>query len=522
MDAPCALWDEAPCGLLVADANGRIVQASATFCTWLGYAPAELVGIKRLQELLPMGARVFLQTHWTPLLQMQGSVSEVQLDFNCRDGKRIPMMLNAIRRTRDGEVRDEIAALVASDRKLYERELLAARGRAEDAAAALQAAKNTLRDLNVELSDEHRRKDIFLATLAHELRNPLAPMANVVEVLRLEESSSPRQKWVTDILARQVAQMAHLVDDLLDVSRITEGKVELRRARVDLADILRLAAEEARPAMQAAGQTLTLDIVAGPVWLDADQTRLTQIAANLLNNANKYSPAGSQIGVRAWTEAQTACFDVCDDGIGIPVDQLAAIFGMFSQLEPMLERATGGLGIGLALVKGLIDLHQGTIAAHSDGPGTGSCFSVRLPLAASQAAKAPEPAGVADAAPAMTRVAVVDDNADAADTLAMALGLFDYQTSVAYSGGAGIEMMASFRPHVAVLDVGLPDMSGYDLARQIRARDWGRNMILIAATGWGQDSDKQTAMDAGFDAHLTKPVDFTELQQTINQLLQTR
>lgn len=518
-------WHEAPCALVVADAAGMIVYANMTFCAWLGYAPADLIGVKRFQDLLPIGARVFLQTHWTPLLQIQGSVSEVQLDFMCHDGTRIPMMLNARRRVRDGVVRDEIAALVVSDRKLYERELLAARAKAEMTAADLHRAKDALRALNAELSAEHRRKDIFLATLAHELRNPLAPLANVVEILRREEHGAERRQWATDILARQVSQMAHLVDDLLDVARITEGKVELRIARVDLGAALRLAVDEAMPAILAARQELTIDIAAAPMWLDADQTRLIQIAVNLLNNASKYSPVAARIGLRAWTADAAAFVEICDTGVGIPQEHLSAIFAMFSQLEPALDRSTGGLGIGLALVKGLVDLHAGTISAYSDGPGTGSCFTVRLPLAA-------QPEAAADqllvaptsphSAPGHFRVAIVDDNVDAADTLGMALDLMDRETRVAHSAADGLAMIEQFRPDAVVLDIGLPDMNGYDVARRLREQAWARDTILVAVTGWGQESDKQLAIAAGFDAHFTKPVDFNTLNDALGRLVERR
>jgi PAS domain S-box-containing protein len=518
MAAPDALWHDAPCALLTLDASGTILDANAAFCTWSGYAAADLAGSKRFQDLLPMGARVFLQTHWTPLLQMQGSVSEVQLDLVRRDGTRVPMMFNARRQVRDGVSRDHIAGLVVSDRKLYEQELRAARAKAESTATDLRTAKDTLRALNGALAAEHRRKDIFLATLAHELRNPLAPLANVVEILRAEDQPSGRQQWATAILARQVGQMAHLVDDLLDVARITEGKVELRLARIDLGATLRQAVDEAMPAIQAAGQVLTLDLEAAPAWLDADRTRVAQIAVNLLNNASKYSHAGARIGLRSWRTPEGAWFEVSDDGVGIAPAYLSTIFGMFSQLEPILERSTGGLGIGLALVKGLVDLHAGTVSAFSAGPGTGSCFTVCLPLAAQPADGAIASVLAPPVTLAHLQIAIVDDNADAADTLGMALDLMGHTTCVAYSAADGIKQIEAFAPAVVVLDIGLPDMTGYDVARHLRAQAWGRPLILIAVTGWGQDSDKQLAQDAGFDAHLTKPVDFTTLNDLIAQL----
>jgi PAS domain S-box-containing protein len=521
VDDPIDRWGEAPCGLFVATDSGKFVAVNTTFCKWLGYDGADLVGAKRFQELLPMGARVFLQTHWTPLMQMQGSVSEVQLDFIRRDGTRIPMMLTAIRRVRDGVIHDEVAALVASDRKLYERELLAARSKAEAAAIELKVADSRLRALNDELSKEQLRKDIFLATLAHELRNPLAPISNVVEVLNRADVSRDLQKRAIGVLARQVSQMSHLVDDLLDVSRVTQGKVELRLAEVDLTEILQLAAEAASPTMLAHEQTLMVEITTRPIFLQADPTRLTQVVANLLNNASKYSPAGAHIKLRVWKQDETAWFEVCDDGVGIPPERLSSIFDMFSQLAPVLERSTGGLGIGLALVKSLVTLHGGFVNAQSAGLGKGSRFIVSLPVKATALCPPDDeeaPAEAITGSGASLKIVIVDDNVDAADTLAMALELLGYEARTAYSASDGLRTIEAFRPDVAMLDIGLPDFNGYELARRLRLQPWAADIVLIAATGWGQDTDKQKALEAGFDAHFTKPVDFLELDKEIERL----
>ena len=516
-------WDDAPCGLFVVAADGIFVKVNTTFCRWVGYERTELIGVKKFQALLSVGARIFLQTHWTPLLQLQASISEVQLDFVRRDGVRLPMMLNAVRRNDGGAIRDEVAALIASDRKLYERELLAARADAETAATDLKVAHGRLRALNEELSNEHRRKDIFLATLAHELRNPLAPIANVVEVLARADNDRDLRQWAVGILSRQVAQMSHLVDDLLDVSRITQGKVELRFAELDLAAILRQAADEVLPAMRAQQQSLTAEIPDAAIVLRADQTRLTQVVANLLNNASKYSPAGAHVTLRVWQADDKACFEVADDGVGIPPDQLSSIFHMFSQLTPVLERSVGGLGIGLALVKSLVTLHGGTVDAHSAGLGQGSRFVVRLPGATTGTRRASGPLASTPALAVGTRhanlkIVVVDDNADAADTLAMALELLDYDARTANSATEGMRLIQEFAPDVALLDIGLPDFNGYDMARRLRLLPESAKLILIAATGWGQESDKRTALEAGFDSHFTKPIDFHQLNQAIAQL----
>jgi PAS domain S-box-containing protein len=515
-------WDDAPCGLFVVTADGRFSHVNATFCKWLDYQASELVDTRCFQELLPIGARVFLQTHWTPLLQIQGSVSEVQLDFIRRDGTRVPMVLNAVRRSRDGEIEDEVAAFVATDRKLYENELRVARSTAEMAATELKSADGRLRAVNDELSKEHQRKDIFLATLAHELRNPLAPIANVVEVLSRTDHDPATGKWAVGILGRQVAQLSHLIDDLLDVSRITQGKVVLRLCRIDLAETLRLAAEAASPAMGAVNQTLTVDIVPRRIVVQADPTRVTQIAVNLLNNASKYSHPGAHIKLRVWDDGDAAFFEVSDDGIGIPPEKLLSIFDVFSQLPAVLERSAGGLGIGLALVKNLVHLHGGSVKAHSDGPGQGSLFVVQIPLAEAMPAQRDVDATAVEQPRTPDRcrkIVIVDDNIDAADTLAMAFELLDYDARAAHSATEGLRTIGEFIPDVAVIDIGLPDFDGYELAGRLRRLPWAANLVLIAATGWGQDTDKQKAASAGFDAHFTKPVDFAKLHDEIGRLV---
>ena len=512
------LWQEAPCGLLVAASDGLVLRANRTFCRWLGYESADLIGTTRFQQLMPMGARVFLQTHWAPLMQMQGSVGEIQFDLLHRDGRRVPMMLSAVRRHYGDEVRDEIAALVATDRKLYERELLSARAKAEAAMAKLAAADARLREVNDELSAADRRKDAFLATLAHELRNPLAPMANALEVLKLSRSDANRTEWAASVLSRQIAQMVHLVDDLLDASRIGEGKVTLRLERLALADLLGRVAEEALPAIEAAGQSLIVDFAREPMLLNADETRIIQVVANLLNNARKYSPIGARVELRAWPEAGHAVIEVSDSGIGIAADELGRIFNMFSQLGSGLDRAQGGLGIGLALVKGLVELHGGAVAARSEGPGKGSSFTVRIPL--DQLARGPLEPNTAVLPNALAvvdgiRLLIVDDNVDAAETLAMTFDMLGYQVRIANNAAQALAEISSRRPDIALLDIGLPDMTGYELAQHLRRQPKGSELLLVAVTGWGQASDKRASSEAGFDHHFTKPIDFRSLHDAM-------
>jgi PAS domain S-box-containing protein len=765
LPSPDALFEHAACGLLLTDANGRILRVNATFCGWLGYAAAELAGARQIQDLLSAGGKVFYQTHWAPLLKMQGSVAEVKLNITHRDGRMVPMLLNAVRRRHGDVTYIEVAVLIVADRHKYEQELLLARRNAEASVAAHQRAQRELQEsrdvlslamrgarmgawshepksgkfwwsrelealagyaegrfvntpggffelihpgdlialneavdhavetgddyvaefrflhasgdwcwmegrgratydphgvplviyglgiditerkeaqtvllrqaaifehlsdaivitdlrgnitdfnvggermlgyrmreilgkpvalllppeaalnirrqalaalagegtwrgelpfvrrdgsrgvcetvikplgnargdvygavsinrditerrsaeqqltrLNLELSKADRRKDEFLATLAHELRNPLAPMRNVLEILRLKEFADPQLNWARDVFDRQLQHMTHLVDDLLEVSRITQGKLELRKQRLELARAMQSAMEAARPTVQASSHHLSVTLPCEPLYLDADPTRLSQMILNLLNNAAKYTPPGGSISLAAEREGDEAVIVVRDSGIGIPGEHLDSVFEMFSQLAPALDRSQGGLGIGLALVRGLAELHGGTIAAFSDGPGKGSEFVIRLPLTKTASlpgnsvpAEAPHAAGL--------RIVIVDDNADAAESLAMVLELEGHEVRTAGDGIAGLELIGAFAPQAVILDIGLPHLNGYEVARRIRQDYQDAGIVLIAVTGWGQQQDKQTAVTAGFDHHFTKPVDPGELQRVLS------
>ncbi|MDL2354225.1 MAG: ATP-binding protein [Pseudomonadota bacterium] len=504
------LFEHAACGLLAAGIDGVIVRANATVCRWLGYDAAALVGQVKLQDLFSIGGRVFYQTHCLPLLQMQGSVAEVQVDLLHRDRSRVPVLMNIVRRRHAEATVDEIAVFVATDRRSYERELLAARQTAEASLEARRGAEAQLQAINLQLSNADRRKDEFLATLAHELRNPLAPMRNVLEILKLQTAGAPPYDSSLAILERQLRHITHLVDDLMEVSRISQGQMTLRRAPVDLAAVMQAAVDDCRGLIDGAGHTLSVQLPAQPVSIDGDNTRLMQVVMNLLTNAVKYTPAGGAIWLRGWREGDQALLSVRDTGIGIPVESLASVFEMFSQLAPALERSKGGLGIGLALVRGLVGLHGGSISATSGGVGQGSEFLVRLPALAGAAA--PERPAAAPAAAAPRRVLVVDDNVDAAETMTMALDMLGYEARAAHDGASGLREAEQFAPHVVLLDIGLPDLNGYEVAGRIRRAAWGAGMVLVAATGWGQDADRQRARDAGFDRHMTKPIDFTLLQ----------
>jgi signal transduction histidine kinase/DNA-binding response OmpR family regulator len=384
--------------------------------------------------------------------------------------------------------------------------------------ALLQSESKLARQAE-ELLRSNRRKDEFLATLAHELRNPLAPIRTGMDLLGRSSHEQERERTL-GVMQRQLAHMVRLIDDLLDVSRITRGKLELRRERVMLTSVINAAVEASRPLIERKQQTLRVSVSDGTLCLDADITRIAQVVGNLLNNASNYTPSGGSIELSAAREGDLALIQVRDNGIGIPADRLSDVFEMFSQIGRTLERSQGGLGIGLALVRSLVEMHGGSVLAESGGAAQGSTFSVRLPLA-SPAASA-EPQDERGAAPesrrTSKRVLVVDDNEDAADLLTLVLEQAGYQSQTAYDGVSALSRARAFRPHVVVLDIGLPGMSGYDVARALREESRSAPLFLIALTGWGSPDDKQKATAAGFDLHLTKPVDARALHRALEQL----
>ncbi|TDU32708.1 PAS domain S-box-containing protein [Panacagrimonas perspica] len=368
------------------------------------------------------------------------------------------------------------------------------------------------------LREADRRKDDFLATLAHELRNPLAPIRNALQILRLTSDPAKQLKW-RDIIERQLQQMVHLVDDLLDVSRISKGKVELRRELVDIADVLRAAVETSRPLIDENKHRLDMRLPEpATMFVNADSTRLCQIVANLLNNSAKYTPEGGSISLTAERNGNNVIICVRDSGVGIRQDLLPRVFDMFTQVERSIERAQGGLGIGLALVKTLVLMHGGSVSAHSDGPGLGSTFIVQLPLSnISTHISASEHEQGPDRRATELMVLVVDDNMDSAHTLAELLQLWGYRTCTAYDGPGAVAAADSNRPAVAVLDIGLPGINGLDVARRIREQPWGRDMVLVALSGWGQGSDRIKTAQAGFDHHFVKPVDIRRLAKVLEE-----
>jgi PAS domain S-box-containing protein len=359
------------------------------------------------------------------------------------------------------------------------------------------------------LREMDRQKNDFLAQLAHELRNPLAPIRNAARIFRMKQTAEPDVLWASEVVDRQVDHLARLIDDLLDVSRISRNKLELRRQRIELQDVVRGAVEISQPVIDQNGHKLVLDLTPEPVYLIADMARLTQVLMNLLNNAAKYTDTGGRIELKARREGNDAVFRVRDNGIGIETAALPRLFQMFYQADASVARSQGGLGIGLSLVKSVIELHGGTVSATSEGIGKGSEFVVRIPaLTATVAQGGAKPVASTTAVAGGTRrVLVVDDNEDGAESLAMFLQIGGHEVRTAYDGEQAVEMAENFRPDVVLLDIGMPRMNGYDACRHIRATEWGRDMILIAQTGWGQEEDKRRTREAGFDDHLVKPVD---------------
>ena len=400
-----------------------------------------------------------------------------------------------------------------------------------------RVAERTAR-LEVDLAERRRlenalmatdqRKDEFLAMLSHELRNPLAPIRNAVQIMGLKPLDDPHLRHCRDVIERQVEHLSRLVDDLLDVSRITRGRFKLKKKPAEVATFVARAIETAKPLFDARRQRLHVSMPEERLIVDGDLTRLSQIVGNLLNNAAKYTPDGGHISLQIETasrdsgSAEEVLIRVKDNGTGIPPEMLPEVFDLFTQVDQALDRTHDGLGIGLALVRKLVEMHGGSVDAHSDGVGHGSEFFVRLPcrIELVDVKGAPLSAGDAIETPVIRRrrVLVVDDNEDSAETLALALQLEGYDVETAHGGQQALKLAEGFLPEVVLLDIGMPEMDGYEVARSIRAQPWGADMLLVAQTGWGQEEDRRRTREAGFDAHMTKPLDHSRLMSLMAQL----
>jgi PAS domain S-box-containing protein len=469
----------------------KYLWVSKPYADWLGLKPEKLAG--RLIEDV-MGPATFekIRPRIARVLEGHEVRYEEELDYPAAGPRWISAIYTP---TYDGDAVPSgwIAVILDIDQ----------RKRAEDALL---------------LAD--RRKDEFLATLAHELRNPLAPIRNSLQILKLKSPADPTLETARDMIDRNVQQMVRLIDDLLDVSRITGGTLQLRRDRVDLAAALRQAVEMSDPLIQASAHRLIVSLPPEPIHLSADQTRLAQIFGNLLNNAAKYTEDGGTIRLSAKVEGDEVVVTVADNGAGIPQEHLPHLFEKFIRRSAQTERSRDGLGIGLSLVRGLVDLHGGSVTAHSEGDGKGSSFVVRLPLADASESRpeAADPIRKISGPQVSHRILVVDDNRDSVVSLAHMLELMGHRVHTAEDGLAAVETAALVQPNVVLLDIGLPKLNGHAAARQIRSGPGGDDVTLVALTGWGQKEDKRMAAEAGFDHHLTKPVDPAVLKDLLAEI----
>ncbi len=390
--------------------------------------------------------------------------------------------------------------------------------RNSELAHALAAQKEIEAELHQQRDwrDADRRKDEFLATLAHELRNPLAPIRQAALISKAPGATDAQKRWSHDVIDRQVQHMSLLLDDLLDISRVTRGTLALRMQPTDLASVIDTAVETARPMIDSKRHVLSVDVPPEPIQFTADPLRVAQVLSNLLTNAAKYTDPEGQIRVTARCEAKDVVIRVKDSGIGISAAALPRVFNMFSQVHSTTDRSEGGLGIGLALAQGLIELHGGTIEASSTGLGCGSEFTVRLPRR--PVTETPGPATNSTANPSITprrRILIADDNRDSAETLAALLRMEGHEVTSVHDGPVALSVFNQIKPDVALLDIGMPGLTGYEVARKMRQTSAGASLKLIAITGWGQDIDKERAHAAGFDHHLTKPVDPQRLAELL-------
>ena len=378
--------------------------------------------------------------------------------------------------------------------------------------------ENDLRKLAADLSETDRRKNEFLATLAHELRNPLAPMSNMIEVAKRSQGDYAKLQLAHETIERQLDQMVRLVDDLLDLNRITHDRLELRRSEIELSSVIRQAIEVAHPLITAANHEVVVNLPKDPIYLNADPARLAQVFGNLLNNSCKYTKPNGKISVSVMQRDDDVLISVKDNGAGIPADKLDSIFDMFMQVDLSSERSQGGLGIGLTLVKRLIEMHGGKIEAQSAGEGQGSEFIVTLPVVHRPAEISVPTAYDVPESGQHRRILIVDDNVDSADSLAMLLQITGNETYMAHDGAEALQAIEKYRPEVVLLDIGLPKLSGHDVCRRAREEAWGKDIFFIALTGWGQDDDRRRSAEAGFNGHLVKPVDHDKLMALLDSL----
>jgi PAS domain S-box-containing protein len=485
-----AIGESIDYGVWVCDAHGRNTYASEPFLRLLGLTQQQCSDVGWMNLLHPDDMQATMQA-WSECVRTGGNWYRDHR-FRGADGEYHAVLAKGV------AIRDDSGNIAGW--------------------AGINLDISRLKHTENALREADRRKDEFLATLAHELRNPLAPIRNAAKLLEAPGADDRQRQWGRDVIARQVQRMALLLDDLLDVSRITSGRLQLRKEPVDLASLVASAVETARPLIDSKQHVMEIELPAEPVELVVDPLRLSQALSNLLTNAAKYTDPAGHIRLVASLDAGDLRVSVSDTGIGLNADAIPKLFEMFSQVDSAVDRAEGGLGIGLALVKGLVALHGGSVEAASDGPGQGSKFTIRLPRTGVVSQKRqPYAASSAYRAPTGPRckVLVADDNADAAQTLALILKMSGYDVHLAISGREALAVARREQPDAMFLDIGMPDMSGYEVAASVRREAWGQGALLVAVTGWGQPNDKQQAKTAGFNHHLTKPVDLEHVEQLL-------
>jgi PAS domain S-box-containing protein len=464
----------------------------------------ELVGLdsieqarqKSVEEFFFPEDRAKIMTEFFPQVLEQGH-GEIEIRFrHFKTGEALWMAYKLLKLT---DIDNQPVAFATVSQDVTERKQLA----------------DDLQRLAADLSETDRRKNEFLATLAHELRNPLAPMSNMLEVLKRSDGDSKVLKQAMGTFERQLSQMVRLVDDLLDLNRITHDRLDLRKSEVELSSIIRQAVEVARPLLDAAGQRFNVDLPQEPIYLNADGARLAQVFGNLLNNSSKYTKPGGTISISAQRDGSEVVVQVKDNGAGIPTEKLHTIFDMFEQVHRTSEQSQGGLGIGLTLVKRLTEMHGGSVEAKSAGENQGSEFIVRLPILTERSPSSDPAAEVNRLTPTQRRIVIVDDNHDSAESLAMLLQINGTETFMAHDGVEALAQIEKYRPDVVLLDIGLPKLSGHEVCRRVREEPWGKDMVIIALTGWGQEDDRRKSEEAGFNGHLVKPVDYDKLLELL-------
>lgn len=508
-----ALVEGAPDVIINVDSAGVIQLANPAAERVFGYTAEELVGVKAETLFEPAPA-------WASISASASSPNPpehpAEVKIRLKNGTLRYFEVSAARWL-DG-TRAFVTAILrdVNDRRETDLALRESERRARANATALEELNVALKASGKTLNEMDRRKDEFLATLAHELRNPLAPLRNGLQLLKLATDDPELIERTRQMMEQQLTQMVRLIDDLLDVSRITNDQIQLTKEITTLDKIIGQAVETSRPIVDAQQHKLTIELPAGEILLEADAVRLTQVFSNLLNNAAKYTQHGGTISIEGLQRDSEVIVSITDNGIGIPKEMLPRIFDMFVQVDKSLERAQGGLGIGLSLVKRLVELHGGTVEGQSKGLGTGSKFIVRLPMAQRRASAGR--AGSEGAAPHESppqRILIADDNEDAAASLAMILQMQGHETRTAKDGADALEAASQFQPDVVLLDIGMPKLNGYETARRLRSDPGGKQILLVALTGWGQESDRLRSSAAGFDAHLVKPVRVDQIERLL-------